>query len=110
MPLQYSGNALSGATTTKTFTPKASGLLFVEAHSRRNSSSGADNIITINSTGTTNQVTKTSVGYGSTDGFTSATLYASVMVDTPVTVTISASSTTNGSYILSVIPGMPDFI
>lgn len=109
VPIQYGGGGLS-TNTSKTFTPSVSGLLFVEAHSRRNSSSSGDNIITISASGATNPVTGPAVANGNVDGYASATFQASVTAGVPVTITITATSTTNGRYLFSVTPGIVEFI
>lgn len=109
VPIQYGGGGLS-TNISKTFTPSVSGLLFVEAHSRRNSSSPGDNIITIGASGATNLVTGPAVANGNVDGYASATLQGSVTAGVPVTITITATSAVNGRYLFSVTPGVVEFI
>jgi hypothetical protein len=105
--VNFGGSGLSGATTTKTFTPASTGVLYVTASSRVNAGSAADNIISISATGTTNAVSVTGVGNGTADGFTRGTYVAQVTAVTSVTITISATYQANSGYMFFVMPGIP---
>lgn len=104
--VNYGGAALSGATTTKTFTPAASGVLYVTASSRVNAGTAADNVISISATGVTNPIAVSGVGNGTADGFSRATYVASVTAGTSITISISASYQANSGYIFFVMPGI----
>lgn len=105
--VNFGGGGLTSSSTTKTFTPASTGVLYVTASSRVNSGTAADNVITISATGTSNAVSVSGVGNGTADGFSRGTYVAQVTAGTSVTITISATYQANSGYVFFVIPGIP---
>lgn len=105
--VNFGGGGLSSSSTTKTFTPASTGVLYVTASSRVNAGTAADNIISISATGVTNPVGVSGVGNGTADGFARGTYVAQVTAGTSVTITISATYQANSGYTFFVIPGIP---
>ncbi|GAA1053898.1 hypothetical protein [Dietzia natronolimnaea] len=108
-PVVYGGNSTLSSTTTKTLTPPVGGVLYVTAHSRRNAGSTADNVINISVSGSSG-ISGGAVGNGSVDGFAKADYVGTVSGGTSITITITASNTTNGAWKYFIIPGAPELV
>lgn len=108
--IQYGGGNLSGNTTTRTFTPRSSGLLVVKSHSRRNQAGAADNVMDISISGATGAIAYAGIGYGTADAFASAQALATVTAGTPVTITMTATNPANSGYTFFVIPGTTELL
>ena len=105
--IQYGGGVLNPGDNYKTFTPASDGLLTVFANGRRNNSNAADLTLRISATGTSDPLDAFGVGYGTSDGHTTAYYLATVSKGTSVTIKISVGggSIAPGEYKFSVTPG-----
>lgn len=105
-PIQYGGGELAPGTVSKTFIPKADGLLRVVAGGRRNAGNATDLVISISATGVSNPVENGGVQFG-TGVFASASYIAQVSKGVPVTISVSTAggSIANSGYQFFVIPG-----